>query len=37
MSFPSPNELVASFTYPTPHKLLEGDYNMYVQKKKELK
>ena len=33
----SPEELIASFPYPTLTKVSEGDYNGYVQARKELK
>ena len=36
-SVPSPDKLIALSTYPTLQKVSEGDYNEYVQARKELK
>ena len=36
-SVPSPDKIIASFPYPTLHKVLEGDYNGCAQARKELK
>ena len=36
-SVPYPGEIIASFTNPTLQKVLEGDYNGYLQTQKELK